>query len=230
MRILAFLWICTLAVGGCASFTSSKRSADACSQAASSKPFRSAESVALAGKYELTLISQWQDERGKLVRGQIELWAPDTLFQHYEPSWYAKYDSKSPGLRLLPKDSITTWMKVPTWRPLIGVVDIDLTVVSVPMSNQLKSRDPFEPGVRLEGSSLQLAPVRLGFLRLDGSSAALTIERTWIGGFSGKWNTSGWGVVIRNGREVPDPEGTFCARRVYGSGLLIGDASSTLAT
>jgi hypothetical protein len=160
------------------------------------------------------MVSQWEDDRGKVVRGQLELWAPDTLFQRYEPLWYAKYDSKSPGLRILPKDSITTWIKSSEWKPLIGVVDIDLRVISVPTSSRLQSRDAFEPGVRLEGPELQFLPLRLGVIQFDGSSTSLTIERTWAGGFSGRWKESGWGVVVKNGKELPDRSGLFCARRL----------------
>lgn len=197
---------------------STKRSADACPGGAYSKPFTPDQSLALAGQYELTMISQSEDDRGKVVRGQLQLWAPDTLFQHYEPSWYAKYDSKSPGLRVVAKDSITTWMRGSTWRPLIGVLDIDLHALSLPSSDRLQSRDPLDPGVRLEGSNLQVAPLRLGYVQFDGNSIALTIEHTWTGGFRGRWKESGWGVRVRDGRELPDPSGIFCARRITKSG------------
>ncbi len=201
-------------VVGCASLNPRSKSAGVCPPPAASKPFALREALALAGKYELTMASEWEDQRGRAVRGHLELWAPDTLFQHYEPDWYARYDPTSPGLRLLPKDSITRWTKGYVWRPLIGVIDIDLRALSLPTSGRLQSRDPFEPGVRVEGSELQIAPLRLGFVKFDGNSTALTIERTWAGGFSGKWKESGWGVMVRNGREVADPSGTFCARRI----------------
>lgn len=209
-----------LAVSACASIRSSKQFSNACPQGVDSKPFRSDESLALAGQYELTMISQWEDDRGKIVSGHIELWEPDTLFQHYEPSWYAKFDPKS-GFRLLPRDSITSWVRSSGWRPLIGVIDLDLRALSLPASNRLQSRDPFEPGVRLEGSELRLAPLLLGFVQFDGNSTSLTVERTWGGGFSGRWKESGWGVIVRNGRELPDPSGVFCARRVNSSGSAL---------
>jgi len=160
------------------------------------------------------MTSEWEDERGKTVYGTLELWVPDTLFQYYEPSWYAKFDPKSPRLRLLPRDSLTTWIKSTPWRPLIGAVEIDLKAVSAPAGNRLSSRDPFEPGIRMEGANLQPEPPRIGFVQLDGNGTALTIERKSSRGFSGKWTTYFFGVIVRNGRELPNPHGTFCARRI----------------
>jgi hypothetical protein len=211
----SWLILVCIALAGCAPIPSSRPTIAPCLRDLSDKAFTAEQSLALAGTYELRMVSQWEDERGKVVQGRLELWAPDTMFQYYEPSWYAKYDPKSPRLRILPRDSITTWTKADSWRPLIGMVAIDLRAASAPGSNQLTSRDPFEPGVRLEGANLQFDPVGLGFVRLDGSTTALTIKRASDQGFSGTWTTSsGFGYRVRKGRRVPNPSGFFCARRL----------------
>jgi len=188
---------------------------DICAQIESGPRFNPLEGSQLAGAYKLSLTSSWEHERGKTVRGSLELWMPDTLFQSYEPDYYIKRDTVL--RRIIATDSITRWRRTGTWRPLIGSAQIDLHAVSAPQSKQLGSRDPFEPGARLEGANLQFEPVRLGYLRFDGNSMALKIEHSNQSGFSGKWVTSGFGYIVLKGRRVPDPSGTFCAVRIPGS-------------
>jgi hypothetical protein len=187
------------------------RSSDICAQIASGERFNPAEGLELAGTYQLELTSKWEHEHGKTVRGSLDLWTPDSLFQFYEPEYYVKQDTVI--RRFVATDSITRWRRTGRWRPLIGAARMDLHKVSAPQSKQLGSRDPFKPGVRLEGANLQFEPVHLGYRRVDGSSMALKIERSSRLGFTGRWVTDGFGDIILKGRKVPHPSGTFCASR-----------------
>jgi hypothetical protein len=47
-------------------------------------PFDSSTAATLAGRYRLTLISDWEDEGGKTAVGSLVLQRTDTLHQFYE--------------------------------------------------------------------------------------------------------------------------------------------------
>ena len=190
MRFLPFVLACTLSLAACASISPSKGSQDVCAQGGYSKRFSLDESVALAGKYELTMVSQWEDDRGKVVRGRLDLWAPDTLFQHYEPSWYAKYDSKSPGLRLLPKDSIYNvdvllhlqgYVLDPPWQAIPGLAFIALSMAAGIL---LLRNHRYGVPASILVQALQIlsvsVPSRLRFVAVAGPIAQLIVATTGV--------------------------------------------------
>lgn len=81
----------------------------------------------------------------------------------------------------------------------------------------LASRDPNEPGARLEGEDLHLTPLRPGVMGSYGPSTTLHLRAVDDRGFYGRWTTDfGYGLEIldRNGRPVAKPSGYFCARRL----------------
>lgn len=176
-----------------------------------SELFTPDKGASLAGTYDLRMTSEWEDQKGRIALGRMELWAPDTLLQWYLPDFYDQAESRRHHLVL--RETPQRWTKSGGWKPLIGAAEIDLASMMVP-GNRISSRDPFEPGLRLEGIELEISPVKLGYIQLDGSSASLIIERVAGDGFSGRWTTSFFGTLLRHGREVENPSGRFCARRV----------------
>jgi hypothetical protein len=208
------LSLAVLAAGCTGSAGARRAAADPCRDLGRElPPFRPADGPALAGAYELTMLVESPAERGRVARGRIELWAPDTLFQRYMPEWHYTLDSATRIIASL--DSIREWRRSGVWRPLVGAAAIDLAPLGPRTGARLASRDPHEPGLRLEGTELVVEPVRLGFAQADGNTTTLHVERAGPAGFAGRWGARfGYSVRAPNGRPVPNPVGRFCARRV----------------
>jgi hypothetical protein len=184
------------------------------------RKFNEAEAVPLAGEYRLTLVSTWLEDAGRTTEGHLSLWVADTLRRFYEPQYLTIYDSTQPPEKRLSTsrvvlDSIVRWDRSGYDRPLLGALEIDLQPVSAPAEAHLASRDPNEPGARLEGRELHLTPVRLGLVSTDASFTTLRINAVDDRAFYGRWTTDfGLGRLSRNGRIVPNPSGYFCAQRL----------------
>jgi hypothetical protein len=182
---------------------------------ATPRAFAAAEVSRLAGTFSLTLVSEWPPEPGRWTTGELELWAPDTLYRYYEPQYRWVTDSVRGNTHFTHADTlvVTAWRRTGD-RPLIGTTTIEPARVHAPVDGNLASRAPLAPGVRLEGRDLLLTPVALGWMREDGSSTTLHIERVGADGFSGRWTTDfGYMTLMHQGREVPNPSGFFCAVR-----------------
>jgi hypothetical protein len=137
------------------------------------------------------MVSDWEDERGRSTRGRLELRQTDTLHQFYEQTPFGR---RRRGNRLL-------------W----GWSQIDSKTPTIPWSADPASRDPEHPGVLVHASGALEFGVWRG---LDGSSTTLKIERITDTGFSGIWGSDlGIMVFIRDGRELANPHGHFCAVR-----------------
>ncbi len=218
-RMRSFIGLATsaLALTACRTARPASTPSDPCARpGVEMSPFDVAQSLSLAGTYQLVMISEWEEQRGRVVKGRLELWAPDTLLQHYEPDLYQSVDSSDPHLSIVHvSDSIVGWHRSSVWRPLSGAADIDLASVGAPGSTIIHSRDPYEPGLRMEGVELRVGAPRYGFRAFDGSSTTFVVERAGPAAFSGHWRTDfGIGAIVRDGRRLPNPSGRFCAWRV----------------
>ena len=149
---------------------------------------------ALAGTYELVLVATSPAERGRSARGRLTLWPTDTLQRYYT--------------RALGVGEYRRWGD----KPLYGSADIELARVGASTEGELRSADPEWPGVIVHRSG----DVWLGFAAvLDGSTTALRITDVTSDSLWGTWEASyGYIVRVRDGREVPNPAGYFCAFRV----------------
>jgi hypothetical protein len=166
---------------------------DQCDASASSDgvPFDSTRAPSLAGQYRLTVVSDWEDERGRSARGKLTLQRTDTLHRFYESfgkRWYRKGN-----------------------RPLWGWAELRRKDVMIPWTADPASHDPDHPGVLLHSSGGMELGVWRGF---DGSSVDLEIRSVSPNGFAGTWS-SDLGIVAmwKDGRRLPNPHGHFCAVR-----------------
>lgn len=154
--------------------------------------YDSTRAEVLAGRYDLVLVSDWEELKGKHARGRLVLQPTDTLRRFYVPrltgGWHRSGN-----------------------RPLWGWAEIDVDAVNAGSSGNPRSHDPDAPGVLLDSDgSLELGVWRGN----DGFSTTLTIERVSSHAFSGRWTTSlGILYMVRDGRRLPNPNGTFCAVR-----------------
>lgn len=186
------------------------------------RPFDPVDASRLAGEYRLILVTTRAQERGRATEGRLSLWLADTLRRYYEPRYLTLRDSTdTTRLRIrsshVVTDSILGWHRSGVDRPVLGALEIDLRPVGASAKAHLSSRDPNEPGARLEGEDLQLTPARLGLRRADEPSTTLHLRAVDDRGFYGRWTADiGYGLEIldRNGRTVPEPFGYFCARRL----------------
>jgi hypothetical protein len=179
---------------GCASMPSFSRT-DPCAAmtAGTAQPFDSSLARGLAGTYRLTLVSDWEDEKGRQVRGRLTLQPTDTLHERYE--------------RILMRRPVPTTDRRPLW----GWAQLKPKNVTVPLTADPASRDPDHPGVLLHANGT----LELGVWRgLDGSSVALHLQSVSTNGFGGTWS-SDLGIVgiWRDDRLLPNPHGHFCAFR-----------------
>jgi hypothetical protein len=177
----------------CASRVNLLSHRDACDTSASADgaPFDSTRARSLAGHYRLTVISDWEDERGRSARGLLILQPTDTLHQYYERAlgrWYRRGN-----------------------RPLWGWAELSRKHLMIPWTADPASRDVDHPGALLHSSG----GMELGVWRgMDGSNVYLKVESVSPNGFAGTWS-SDMGIVamVKDGRRLPNPYGHFCAVR-----------------
>jgi hypothetical protein len=153
--------------------------------------FDSSRAVALAGDYDLLLVSTWEREAGQSLRGQLHLEPTDSLHRSYEQTL---------GRQRRVDD-----------RPLWGWATLSSKAISVPWSADPASHDPEHPGVLLHSTGR----LELGVWRgMDGSSTNLVVQSLTAVGFAGRWSSDlGIVQVIENGRLLGNPNGYFCAFR-----------------
>jgi hypothetical protein len=170
------------------------RKANRCDLAVSdsTQPFDSSSAAALAGRYRLTLISDWEDEAGHGASGTLTLQPTDTLHQFYEPIFTGR------------------WRRSGN-RPLWGWANLDPGNLTVPWEADPAARNPDHPGVLLHSNGA----LELGVWRgMDGSSTTLTVRTLSRRGFAGTWDSDlGIMVLIKDGRRLANPHGHFCAQR-----------------
>lgn len=186
--------LCVLATFACAGVSRGGVRQDPCAAAAAGpmQAFDSTSSHRLAGKYRLTIVSDWEDEKGRQVTGSLMLQATDTLHELYERGFTSR------GRRT-------------DRRPLWGWAQLQPGNVSLPWGADPTSRDPDHPGVLFHSNGL----LELGVWRgLDGSSVSLFVQSISPTGFAGTWDSDlGIAVLVRHGRLLPNPHGHFCALR-----------------
>jgi hypothetical protein len=145
----------------------------------------------LAGRYELTMISEAVHQRGASVQGFLELIVPDSAHASYRPS---------------PLSTRTRPL------PLIGWTDIWLDQIGAGGTANAASRDLAAPGVRAIGSALWVGYAPGVF---DGSSTTLMIDRVSPDAFSGRW-VANHGIVVlidkKTGQQIYFA-GPYCALR-----------------
>lgn len=151
----------------------------------------SARAHTLAGDYDLVLVSSWEREAGRSLRGLLHLEPTDSLHRFYELGFAGRHRADD--------------------RPLWGWLTLLYSDVTVPRTADPASHDPDHPGVLLHASGR----LELGVWRgNDGSSTSLAVQRVWPLGFSGHWSSDlGIRVIVKQGRVLPNPHGYFCAIR-----------------
>lgn len=167
---------------------------DPCSSipAADQRPFDSTRALSLTGRYRLILVSDWEDEAGRSLSGELTLQPTDTLHHSFE------------------RTELGPWRRAGS-RPLWGWADLRPGKIDVPWTADPASRDPDHPGVLLHSNGA----LELGVWRgLDGSSTTLGIRTVSTSGFAGAWSSDlGIAAYIRDGQRLPNPHGHFCAHR-----------------
>jgi hypothetical protein len=171
------------------------RSAAVCAarKAPNARTFDKARPEVLVGRYEFTMVSAWEEAAGRWSRGELEIW-------------------QTPGGKVQ------------------GSSDIDLDSLMVPGqtrrdpsaewlgSGDLLSRDTLNAG--LVYHSLRAAYTEAHFLlapivTADGSQSWLEVDSLSDMGFWGRWDSDlGLISIVKEGRILPNPHGTFCARRL----------------
>lgn len=160
----------------------------------------SATAAGLAGDYYLTIIGTDGEALGKMVRGDLRLWAPPDSF---------RYIRQIDGKR---NPHLTT--------PLIGRTGIRLQDVGAVQDGAWDATEPEAPGIAVQEqhASYQGQPFteitlrlgadgnRRGVLRFDGPYNALYVDRIDPSGFYGRWHAS-------LGYTTYKAEGFFCALR-----------------
>ena len=156
------------------------------------QPYDSAFVSRLAGEYRVTIVSDWEDEQGQQVTGRLVLQPTDTLHALHEQMFTGR------------------WRRTDS-RPLWGWAEVKPKNVTLPWSADPTSRDPEHPGVLFHSNGL----LELGVWRgLDGSTVSLMVQSTSPTGFAGTWDSDlGIAVMTRDGRQLPNPHGHFCAFR-----------------
>ena len=114
--------------------------------------------------------------------------------------------------------SAVHWRRTAHPHLLAGASTIQLGELAAPGRSDLTSRNPYHPGLLLQGADLSFAP-RLGWNPVDGEWTTLHIESVAATGFWGTWRTSFDRTVPRDakGRRLPNPYGFFCAMREAGN-------------
>ena len=148
----------------------------------------------LAGSYELLIVGANETARASRDSGRLTLWVQDSVrrtrsgFGQFPPGWGRPLAA---AYESEPRDTSSIW-----WR-------------------RRASRDLDRPGGILQRATLRIGDVDV----LDGTGNNLVILNADSSGFRGRWRADlGIAVVIdRDGRELPDPAGYFCARRVTSS-------------
>lgn len=103
--------------------------------------------------------------------------------------------------------------KLSIWRTASGQVvaatNLSMYGLGAPLVGTLSSRYDSRPGLTLRGRSFELA------LTTEASTlTAFAIDTVTVGGFAGHWaSRSSIFVELRDGREVVDAAGHFCAWR-----------------
>ena len=174
-------------------------------------PFDGADARALAGTYHLVMTAGAPGARRDSAAGRLLLWVPDTLTAYYELTYADPFDSASATERPGAKRLEETWRRTAHPQLLQGATTIRLAPLGAPAREDLTSRDPRSPGLRLYGDTLLFAP-RLGWTPVDGEWTRLLIERVGPGGFEGRW-TSSFDRTKHGAR--PGPSGRFCAVREH---------------
>lgn len=154
--------------------------------------FDSTRARTLAGDYDLILVSEWEREAGRSVRGRLHLEPTDSVHRSFETNILGRQRRVDD-------------------RPLWGWATLSSEAVSVPWTADPASHDPERPGVLLHSNGR----LELGVWRgLDGSSTTLAVRSVTPVGFVGDWN-SDLGIVrtVENGRVLANPHGYFCAFR-----------------
>lgn len=167
----------------------------ACPSESVGAPFDSTQMPLLAGRYQLTMITEAINQPGASVTGPLELVVPDSAHASYQPS------PLSSQRRPL---------------PLIGWTDVALDKLAAGGTADPASRNPAAPGIRAVGDLLKVGYAPGVF---DGSSTTLMIERRSPNAFSGRW-VADHGIELlideKTGRQI-HTAGFFCAWRTPGS-------------
>jgi hypothetical protein len=159
-----------------------------------------ATAAGLAGDYYLTIIGTDGEAMGKMVRGDLRLWAPPDSFRYIR-----QFDGKR-------NPHVTT--------PLIGRTGIRLQDVGAVEDGGWGATEPEAPGIAVQehhasyqGQPFAEITLRLGadgntrgVLRFDGPYNALYVDRIDPLGFYGRWHAS-------LGYTTYKAEGFFCALR-----------------
>jgi hypothetical protein len=153
--------------------------------------FDSAQAPALAGDYDLMLVSEWEHEAGRSVRGRLHLEPTDSVHRSFEQGFGRQ-------------------RRVDV-RPLWGWATLSSKTLSVPWSADPASQNPEHPGVLLHSNG----QLEFGVWRgLDGSSTNLAVQFVTPAGFAGHWGSDlGIVQIVENGRVLGNPHGYFCAFR-----------------
>lgn len=187
-RMLALLALC--AFPGCVSRMLG-RDPECSPSTTSTVAFDSSRALALAGEYDLMLVSSWEREAGESARGRLHLEPTDSLHRSYE-------------------QTLGRQRRVDE-RPLWGWATLSSKAISVPWSADTASRDPEHPGVLLHATGRLEFGVWRGF---DGSATTLVVQSLSPAGFVGRWSSDlGIVQVVENGRVLGNPNGYFCALR-----------------
>lgn len=155
--------------------------------------FDTANAAALAGAYELSLIGDNVSSRGYHAQGRLLLWVRDSV-RRSQGMWGRLTQGRErllgAAFERMPKDTSAQWRR-------------------------MASRDLNHPGGVYAGGTLRLGDC-------DGivvTGDDLHIERADSTGFRGRWVSDLGIAVILDGRggTMPNPSGTFCARRIADS-------------
>jgi hypothetical protein len=167
-----------------------------------------AEHVGLAGRYELTIVSQGPQLAGRRVVGVLWLWRGS-----------AADSSLQSGKRVAPEDTVS--------HPYFGATNLNLRdLTATPPADEASTRaaiDPVYPQVLMEVRGWppgiyttwkeltlwieSIANRRDGTLGLDGAGFVLDAVRLRADGFDGRWGPAGI---------IGSDTGYFCATRIVG--------------
>jgi hypothetical protein len=187
VRHLAGLMVATLAATGCSLI--SNRDVDKCAALAvrQDSAFDAAGASALAGTYQLIMISEASNEFSHSVRGPLEL-----LTANLPAAASTDGEAGSPVL----------------W----GSAQLPKRDVTIPWVYDPSSRDASRPGLLVHANG----DIDLGGKRATGQpGVSMHIESVAEGGFGGTWTSVPDAPLPLNakGDPLPTPHGRFCALR-----------------
>jgi len=200
LPLLAFLLVPLAA--SCAKYLVRGNHSAPCSAGSSfdEVPFDSMRVENFAGRFRLTMVSDWEDEAGRFARGTLVLQPTDTFRRYGERAIVATRQHPFSGWLEMPSVRITMFWDNPREHP-------DKSSVLFNRSGHLAL------GAGIPGEMLG----KESMITLDAGSTNLDISSVSPTSFSGTWH-SDFGLIrlMKNGRTLPNPRGHFCAVREQG--------------